>query len=390
MKSGGRSDGGKPPAGRGKSRKGGQGAPPAGGAGNAGVKKRTKAAKPSGRSKFPPFPLFAAWICAVSLLAAIIYFSGTTRGPAGPAPAAPPTAEGKLATATRPEPHDRKEHPGRTQLPPGPTIPPKPVFSSRDLPPDTGASPEVLALNRPAPAVKTPPPPPHAPVNAQVAIVIDDFGPDLKVAERFISLPFPVTLSILPHQPHGAEIAQLAHSQGREVILHLPMEPQGYPKTDPGRGAILLSMNDEAIRSAITGDLATSPHFRGVNNHMGSRFTENAAAMKTVIDELNRRGLFFLDSWTSSKSKAWSTAREMKVPTLKRDIFLDHNRSPEAIRSQVSRLIRTARAEGSGLAIGHPYEATLKALREASGQFEKNGIQVVPASTLTRKNPGNM
>jgi polysaccharide deacetylase 2 family uncharacterized protein YibQ len=188
-------------------------------------------------------------------------------------------------------------------------------------------------------------------------------------------------MSVLPHQAHSREIAELAHHKGREVILHLPMEPLDS-RENPGRGALLLSMSGDEIRRNISAALDTSPYFDGVNNHMGSRMTRDVQIMKTVLLELKGRDLFFLDSMTTNESKGWKVAMELKMPTLKRDVFLDDNPSADAVRSQISRLVKIAKVRGTALAIGHPHEATLKSLQEAAGHFREEGIEVVAARDL--------
>lgn len=243
----------------------------------------------------------------------------------------------------------------------------------------------MTALNRPTPGPDTVQrlPLPHAePPIARLAIVIDDFGQDIEIARKFVDLPFPVTLSILPHQRHSKEIAQLAHSRNRQVMLHLPMEPQGYPKVKPGTGSLLLTMSSARIEEAIRSSLESHSHIVGVNNHMGSRFTEDEGSMRIVMKELNHRRLFFLDSFTSPKSVGYSLAREFKIPAARRDIFLDHTVSEDAIRSQLHRAIRKARVEGSAIAIGHPHEATLKVLAKSAERFKEENVAVVPAGEL--------
>lgn len=382
----------------------------------------------------PPLSMLAAWVAAVVFLVSIIYFSGVSgRRPetgkpvshksetslaktiGGAASDSSSTGaahnSGKVAKPPgnstdktghqgdmRPsgngvESGRRAESPSAVKSPRqvdshqtgGPTIPPKPAFSSRDIPQDSPPSRDLLALNKPTPASPGIPRPSAEPVLARAAIVIDDLGLDVGIVQKLLDLPFPVTFSVMPHQTHSAEVAALVHARGGELMLHLPMEPQGYPKKDPGKGALLASMSDEAIRRSVRDALSVSPHFRGVNNHMGSRMTEDSRAMKTVIDEINRHGLFFLDSFTSPRSKGSSVAHELDCPSLKRDIFLDHNASLGSVRSQLSRLIRIARVQGTAVAIGHPHETTLKVLREAAGRFEKNGIRIVPAGELMRK-----
>jgi len=232
----------------------------------------------------------------------------------------------------------------------------------------------------PAPLPSTPSPD-ISPKLARACIVIDDLGPDIGIAKQFASLPFPITFSVLPHQTHSREIAELAHEKGLEVILHLPMEPLDS-RQNPGRGALLVSMSGDEIRRNIRVALDTSPYFDGVNNHMGSRMTLDAEMMKTVLSELKLHNLFFLDSMTTGGSKGWKTARELKMSALKRDIFLDDNPSANAVRSQITRLVRIARVKGTALAIGHPRGTTLKSLQEAAGYLRQEGIEIVAARDL--------
>jgi hypothetical protein len=209
----------------------------------------------------------------------------------------------------------------------------------------------------------------------------------METARKFLALPFPITLSILPHLAHSREVAKLAHSQDHEVMLHLPMQPLGYPKTDPGKGALLLSMSSDQISGAIDSAVQSCPHLVGINNHMGSKFTEDADHMKWVLQELGRRKLFFLDSHTSPRSVAYSVARELRVPSLRRDIFLDHTDTEEAVQAQLEQLVKKAKIQGSAIAIGHPHESTYKVLSRAAGIFRKEGITVVPASQLITTAP---
>jgi polysaccharide deacetylase 2 family uncharacterized protein YibQ len=237
---------------------------------------------------------------------------------------------------------------------------------------------------RPAPRPGSVPSPDISPKQARVSIVIDDFGTDVGIAKQFASLPFPVTLSVLPHQAHSREIAELAHLKGREVILHLPMEPLNS-RESPGPGALLLSMSGDEMRRNIRAALDTSPYFDGVNNHMGSRMTPDAQIMKTVLSELKEHHLFFIDSMTTNESKGWKVALELKIPTLKRDIFLDDDPSAEAICSQIARLVKIAKVRGMALAIGHPHKTTLRSLQEAAAHFREEGIEIVAARDLMNR-----
>lgn len=176
----------------------------------------------------------------------------------------------------------------------------------------------------------------------------------------------------------------MAHSKGREVILHLPMEPLDR-RVNPGPGALLVSMSGDQIRLGVTAALDTSPYFDGLNNHMGSRLTQDARAMGIVLSVLKHRKLFFIDSMTINTSVGWKEARRMMVPTCKRDVFLDDNLLAAAIRSQIAKAVEIAKVRGAALAIGHPREITLQTLQAAAPYFRQEGVEMVCAHDLVHR-----
>jgi len=217
---------------------------------------------------------------------------------------------------------------------------------------------------------------------ARVAIVFDDLGRDLAAADRLLATGEPITFSVLPFLPHSQETAERVHAAGEEVFLHLPMEPQAYPRIRPGKGGLLLAMDEETLRRQLDEDLAAVPFIDGVNNHMGSRLTEELAPMAVVMEVLAERGLFFLDSRTTPHSVAAEAAAQAGVPWLSRDLFLDNTQTPEAIAAQFDKLINLALTRGHAIAIGHPHPATLDALEAALPRLREAGIVVVPIADL--------
>ena len=203
---------------------------------------------------------------------------------------------------------------------------------------------------RPAKEIIIPQAPPSRPETAvkpqleftKIAIVIDDLGYDRPVAQEFIDFQAPLTLSFLPRAPHAKEMALLAREKGKETLLHLPMEPLGYSRTNPGPGALLLSMSANEILQIIDNDFREFPFVRGANNHMGSRFTENREKMAVVLESLKKRNLFFLDSLTTAQSVVPSLAEDLGVKYLQRNIFLDNEVAEGPIRQQLEKLIQLA------------------------------------------------
>jgi polysaccharide deacetylase 2 family uncharacterized protein YibQ len=216
----------------------------------------------------------------------------------------------------------------------------------------------------------------------QVAIVIDDLGWDLHAAEALLALDTPFSFAILPQTPYQSYIAQEVQRRGWDVLLHLPMEPHGYPHIDPGRDALLSHMNADELVAHIDRALQVLPTAVGINNHMGSRLTENREAMRVVMQHLKQRHLFFLDSRTSLHSLAYSTAHDMGIRAAQRQIFLDHDVSQDRIAQRLYDLMALANTQGQAIGIGHPYPETLRALQQTLPALRRAGIEIVPVSHL--------
>lgn len=231
------------------------------------------------------------------------------------------------------------------------------------------------------PHTLAPAPVPAPAERPRIALIIDDMGYDLAIAKRLLRMDAGLSISILPHSPFQKEIATLAHQAGREVLLHLPMEPLEYPEVDPGPGALITSMTPDEMLAVLRRDLDAVPHISGVNNHMGSRLTEDAARIRQVFTILKKRGLFFIDSLTSPRSQCAQVAQLFKLPFAQRHVFLDHTQEANAIRFQIKRLISTAKKHGQAIGIGHPYPVTLQVLEEELTEVKK-GVTIVPVSDL--------
>lgn len=221
-----------------------------------------------------------------------------------------------------------------------------------------------------------------ASASGEIAIIIDDLGHQRSAGLRAAQLPGPVALAFLPASPHAAAQAALAARLGKEVLLHLPLEPATHSaRAHPT--AIRADAGRDDLRQAFAAALASVPHARGVNNHQGSLLTGMAEPMGWLMQELKARpGLYFVDSRTSGASVAYRTARQYGIPAAERNVFLDDDRGEAAIRAQFRRLIAKAQRDERALAIGHPYPETLKVLEEELPQLARHGLRLVSPSEL--------
>ena len=223
---------------------------------------------------------------------------------------------------------------------------------------------------------------PRLAVRPKVAIVIDDLGGENQMSQEILHWNVPLTLSILPFTPYSKVLAQQAHQRGKEVILHLPMEPHGYPKTKPGEGVLLQEMEEERFLRQLSMDLEAVPNIKGVSNHMGSRLMEDPGKVRIIMKELKRRGLFFLDSRTTPQTMGLQIAESIGVRATERSLFLDHSQDPEEIKRQLEKLAQLSLETGKAIGIGHPHPSTLKSLKEMIPRMKAKGIEIVPLSSL--------
>lgn len=213
------------------------------------------------------------------------------------------------------------------------------------------------------------------------AIIIDDMGYHRKIGMGLMDLPLNLTFSFLPHAPYTGELEEFAYQSNRTVMLHLPLQPQ-ESKWDPGPGALYL--NDVVNQKRIFHEnLKMVPHATGVNNHMGSLYTEDREVMGTLLQLIVEKKLFFIDSYTSVKSVGLEVAGEVGVESARRHIFLDNVLSVEEICKQMDKLVAIAKSRGSAIGIAHPNRETLQALVEC-GETLQASVTLVGVEELVQ------
>ena len=215
-----------------------------------------------------------------------------------------------------------------------------------------------------------------------IAVVMDDLGLNRPGAWRSIALPGPLTLAFMTYAPGLKGLTKSAREHGHELLVHMPMEPQD-PDQDAGRNVLEVGLSDREILRRLRWGLGRFDGFVGINNHMGSRFTERWDLMALVMGELKQRGLMYLDSRTSESSAGALAAQQLGVPHATRDVFIDNDRhDPAAIRAQLAEVEAVARQQGFAVAIGHPHANTLSALEKWLPSLAAKGFDLVPVSAL--------
>ena len=271
------------------------------------------------------------------------------------------------------------------------------VYVAPARPPEGGAGQHFggPAVSGPPPAARQPPGEPGAlrpwrrfaalaPETGgrpMIALVIDDMGVDRKRSARVIGFKGPLTLSFLAYADDLDTQTAAAAAAGHELLVHVSMEPDSAT-LDPGPHVLMSGLEPGELRRRLRWGLSRFEAYVGINNHMGSRFTADAAGMTVVMEELKSRGLLFLDSRTTDRTVAAALARRAGVPFVERNIFLDHVDDVATVRGRLAELERLARRTGFAVAIGHPREATLTALSAWLEEVEGRGFVLVPLTAV--------
>ena len=220
--------------------------------------------------------------------------------------------------------------------------------------------------------------------SGRLAIVIDDMGNSMSEARSLAAIGVPLTFSVIPGLQRYREVASFAASGGIETMIHMPMQSKGWPGRRLESNGLLVTMADDELRERVAGYMRELPGAIGANNHTGSEFTEHEDKMRSVLETLKGKGLFFVDSVTTPQTTGMRLARELGMKSGRRNVFLDNEQERGYILGQLKQAVRQAKKTGSAIAICHPHPATIAALASALPGLANQGITLVPASKLVR------
>lgn len=220
----------------------------------------------------------------------------------------------------------------------------------------------------------------EVPVNARIAIVIDDWGYNTRNLKKAIELDAPITFAILPNLPYSRRVAVEAHDDGNEVILHLPMEP--FEEIPLEKNTLMTDMSDKEIVKHLKRAISSIPHLKGISNHMGSKATEDERLMSIVLKEIKKEDLFYLDSVVTNHSICRRVSAKYRIKFAERSIFLDNVLNADYIKGQIMKLVSMAMSNGTAIGIGHDRQSTVEVLGEMIPELKKMNIAIVPVSEI--------
>lgn len=206
-------------------------------------------------------------------------------------------------------------------------------------------------------------------------IIIDDFGNNQKGTNEMLSLDMPLNIAVMPFLDSSTKEAELAYENGHEVLVHLPLEPKSGKASWLGPKPVTTNLSNDEIRAIVLEAIESVPHAKGMNNHTGSKATEDERVMRVVLEVCKEKGLYFIDSRTSHQSVVGKIAQEINLPYLENQLFFDHEYSREYMNRQAQKLLTRLNERPFMIAIGHVGIAGDKmhqTLVEYSERFKEN------------------
>ena len=214
-----------------------------------------------------------------------------------------------------------------------------------------------------------------------VALVLDDFGYNLRNIDELKKMSVPITFAVLPDAPFTRKICEIAGKNKIEIILHLPLEPENE-NISLEENTITLDMERTEIEQIVEKSFENVFAALGASNHMGSKATKDPRVMRIVMEKLKKLNKYYLDSYTANSESCRELARKYGVKYLRRDIFLDNENNPEKIKEQFIKLIDVARERKYAIGIGHDRASTVAVLAEIAIDEEFSDIKFVYLSEL--------
>lgn len=225
-------------------------------------------------------------------------------------------------------------------------------------------------------------------IKAYIALIIDDLGnigPETEPVKSLLNIKYPITLSVIPERPNSAEIAKTASEKGFEILIHQPMEPIN-PTLSAGEGSILSNMTDPQISQMIQKHISEMPSAIGMNNHMGSKVTQDEELMRVIMKELKRKNLFFIDSMTISTSKGFAVAQEEKIKSGKRTYFIDGQDDEVYIHNKIMDMANEALEKriATPIGIGHIRTKTINVIKNIIPELLDMGVGIKKISEVVK------
>jgi polysaccharide deacetylase 2 family uncharacterized protein YibQ len=220
----------------------------------------------------------------------------------------------------------------------------------------------------------------------RIAVIVGGLGVSASgTTAALAELAPPITFALSPSGSDLEKLAEQARAQRHEVLLQLPMEPFGYPDSDPGPQTLLTTLSETENIDRLHWLMSRFQGYVGVISYMGGKFTASEASLAPILRETGTRGLIYVDDGGSTRSVAGQLAGGQNLPFAKVDIVLDAVPTPEEIDRALARLELAAREHGSAVGLAAALPATVARIAKWAKTAEAKGFMLVPITMVAVK-----
>jgi polysaccharide deacetylase 2 family uncharacterized protein YibQ len=222
----------------------------------------------------------------------------------------------------------------------------------------------------------------------KIVLVLGGMGLNPRLTRKAIEeLPGDVTFGFAPYGEDLQAQVNKARSRGHEILLQVPMEPLGYPGSNPGPRTLLSDAAPEENLDALKWHMSRFAGYSGITNYMGARLLSAEDALRPVMREVTARGLVYLEDATVSLTLSPQLGGEVDLPVRQASMVIDAEPTAPAIAAALARLEQEAIANGAVIATGSGLDVTIETVAEWAKTLQEKGILLVPVSAAYKGNP---
>lgn len=223
----------------------------------------------------------------------------------------------------------------------------------------------------------------------KIAIMLGGMGLNAKLTKKAVDeLPGDVTLGFAPYGENLQDQVNRARARGHEIMLQVPMEPVGFPASNPGPKTLLSDATAQENLEALRWHMSRFAGYSGITNYMGTRLLVTEEALKPVMQEVRARGLVYLEDATVNLSVSPKVVQAVKLPMQRAGTVIDADPTPAAIAEALARVEQEAIRNGSAIATGSGLAVTIETVAEWTKTLQEKGILLVPLSAAYKGRPG--
>jgi uncharacterized protein len=222
----------------------------------------------------------------------------------------------------------------------------------------------------------------------RVAIVLFGLADDPASAKTLLARDEPFAVIAPAIGKERDLVKRLAHDAKRELVLQIPMEPEDYPRANPGPGTLLVNMPSSRVGKLTREYLQQAGTVAAVANLQGSFAAQDEPFMTAFYKELKRDGISFLHLSPPSRSVARQLAARLGIAYDEPDAILDDEAraaAPRHLEAAWSSIRERGARRHQAIVLLRATPTTVKWARDALTAKKLGPVRIVPLSEVMHR-----